>query len=286
MRHRGVPAHAGAALLALCLATPAAAQSSFRDAELSLVYDANASRSERSADVEQDFVLRAAAGGGRRFRSGAASVLELRASVTVEAHRDFADLGSASPGAALTWRYKPTPGFSAPWYTVTLAADLIGHRDSALRDGARGAVSAVAARRLTDRITGRAGYGYELRRAFHGEVFDTEAHRLFAALDYAATRDLTLYGVYRWRTGEVVSNATPNPRILAAAEAVEADGAFGRGRNAYRIEATVQAVDLGANLALGERAAVDARARYFAARGKLDNDYDGVTLTAGMLWRF
>jgi hypothetical protein len=195
---------------------------------------------------------------------------------------------TASAGA--TYRYKPSGGYAGTWYEGNLTGVLLQHQDSDLRDGGIVGFSVSAGRNFTDRIIGRVAYRYEIRRGWGEDVFDTDNHRFSGNLDYRLTERLTFYGTFAWQTGEVVSTATPSPKVLGASEARAPDEALSNGtglqRVAYRLDAESFTGELGMNIALKRNVAMDISALHFRAYGEDDNDYNGLILRGGLLYRF
>lgn len=278
----------------------AAGQSHYFDVSLDYLHDDNIGRAEFDRDILEDNIV---------ILSGSLNmpqVLDSRAgllhSLRIEyaAHTEWEDLSALTASAASTFRYQPGASFSAPWYEAQLVAALLQHRDSDIRDGAQVRLNLAVGSNFTDRLVGRIGYRYELRRAWEEDVFDLDNHRFSGNLDYDVSERVTLYGTLGWQTGEVVSTATPRPQVLNAAEtwrldealserpaaAVPVGGFYPGDRYAYRIDADTLTGELGINLALSQKLALDLSALHFRAYGEGDNDYDGLLLRAGLLYRF
>jgi hypothetical protein len=295
-----------AAALLAGAAPSRAAERAFVDAELGFVRDDNVSRAERARDTFEDYIAKGAAALSYRAPAGARGQVVVRGGIEAEIFADWDDLSHAGPTGALEYRFQPRAGYTAPWYALALAGSYRWYRDSAIREGPEIRVTASAGRRLTDRFAGRLGYGYERRRAVEGDVFDTDLHRLFAEFDWDLTAQWLLYGALEWRDGEVVSTASASPSIRAVAEAFEPDFAFTTSaaraalegampapgvsppglRVAYRLDARTGIARLGANYALNDAAALDVTALYHDTRGRGDNDYHGLIVSAGVLLRF
>ena len=277
-----------------------AAQNSYVDVALDYLYDDNIGRAEADSDILDDNII--ALSGSFNLpqvlnaRAGLLHTLRLE----YAGNTDWEDLSAFTASAASTFRFRPGAAFSAPWYEAQLAAALLQHRDSDIRDGAQVRVNLALGSNLTDRLIGRIGYRYELRRAWEEDVFDLDSHRFSGNVDYVINERVTLYGTLAWQTGEVVSTSTPRPQMLNASEARHLDEALSErasslipvgnfflgDRVAYRIDADTLTGEIGLNLALSQKLAMDFSALHFRAYGDGDNDYDGLQLRAGLLYRF
>lgn len=278
----------------------AAGQSRYVDVSLDYLHDDNVGRAEVDADILEDDIV--ALSGSLNVpqlldsRSGLLHSLRLE----YAAHTQWEDLSALAVSAASTFRYQPGASFSAPWYEAQLVAALLQHRDSDIRDGAQLSLNLAVGSNFTDRLVGRMGYRYELRRAWDEDVFDLDNHRFSGNLDYDVSERVTVYGTLAWQTGEVVSTATPRPQVLNASEtwhldealserpaaAIPVGGFYPGERFAYRIDADTLTGELGINLAMSQKLALDFSALHYRAYGEGDNDYDGLLLRAGLLYRF
>jgi len=291
------------ALIALALVgsgNGARGQSHYVDVSLDYMHDDNIGRAELDRDILEDNIvtLSGSLNMPRLLGSRAGLLNSLR--LEYAAQTEWEDLSALTASAASTFRYQPGAAFSAPWYEAQLVAALMQHQDSDIRDGARLRLNLAVGSDFTDRLVGRVGYRYELRRAWEGEVFDLDNHRFSGSLDYGINDWVTLYGTLAWQTGEVVSTATPRPQVLNASEARHLDEAlserplgaarvgnfFEGDRVAYRLDADALTGELGLNVALSRKLALDLSALHFQAYGDGDNDYDGLQLRAGLLYRF
>ena len=145
-------------------------------------------------------------------------------------------------------------------------------------------------RKLTDQMEIRGGYQYSARRAWNGDVFDNDDHRLYAHLDWRLTDRHTLYSTLGWQTGDVVSTATQDKNILDVSTAASPDHALSYAnrppRIAYRIDADILSSEVGFNYAFTASLAFDLSARYLHADGSGDHAYDDTKILAGLLYRF
>ena len=278
----------------------ARAQSRYVDVSLDYLHDDNIGRAELEGDVLEDNIVTLSGSLNMPRLLGSRSGLLNSFRLEYAAQTEWEDLSALTASAASTFRYQPGAAFSAPWYEAQLVAALTQHHDSDIRDGGRLRLNLAVGSDFTDRLVGRLGYRYELRRAWEGEVFDLDNHRFSGSLDYGVNDWVTLYGTFAWQTGEVVSTATPRPQVLNASEARHLDEAlserplgaarvgnfFEGDRVAYRLDADTITGELGLNVALSRKLALDLSALHFQAYGDGDNDYDGLQLRAGILYRF
>lgn len=251
--------------------------------------DDNVGRSERARDRRADEILTLAGRLTLPLRLSSAAVMSLEAGVQRQQHEDLDGLDGWQAGGGARLRWRPRGGFTAPWYEVHVGADAIRVDGSELRNGYLLRTGVVAGRRLTDRIRLRAGYGFEHRRAEGSAVFDLDSHRLFGAADYHLAGRALLYARVEGRHGDVFSLATPDPQILAAAEARVAEDALrgpaGGPLVAYRLQAETVLAELGVNLPIGSAVALDASALMHRSNGRGGIDYDGLVLQVSLLFR-
>ncbi|MEC9340636.1 MAG: hypothetical protein VX663_04065, partial [Pseudomonadota bacterium] len=163
---------------------------------LEVLYDNNIGLAERRADREADLIASAAGSLRQTLTLGPRSALTLRVAAKYHEFIDFSDLNRREFGAGARWYFQPIPGFTRPWYSLSVDWSALRHADSTIRDGALWRLGASTGRRFTDRVSGQLGYGYVNRGARRGEVFDLEQHRLFSALEWRLEGGATLYGNY------------------------------------------------------------------------------------------
>ncbi len=275
---------------------------------LEAAYDDNIGLAERQADREEDFVTSLSGAVKQTLVLGSRSALVIRATAKYHEFIDFSDLSHGEVGVGARWYFQPTPGFTSPWYA--LSADWLARRhvDSAIRDGTTVRLGASTGRRFTDKLSGELGYSYSNRNSRRGQVFDTEQHRVFSALEWVLDGGTTLYGNYSVSQGDVVSTARPNAVIIAAADALANDPAFGSrgampgpgpapgpgpgpmpagsGFVSYQLDATVRSLELGMNVPVDSLTALDFSVARLDATATSSIDYNRVQLRAGLLRRF
>lgn len=296
------PAPLSQTLLITGMLTSAGAMAggSYVDFSAEYLHDDNIGRAEADADQLSDNI--ALFSGALQIpqllgeRSGLLHVLRLE----YDRHVDWDDLSVLTASAGTTLRYKPGAAYNSPWFEPSFNFALMQHQDSDIRDGTLLRAGLTVGSNLTDRLTARLGYRYDWRQAWDADVYDLGSHRLAGSVDFELTDRATLYGTLGWQTGEVVSTATPSPKVLNASEARAVDealserpdnavrvGNYYQGeRVAYRLDADSLTGELGLNVALTRKLALDLSALSFSAWGEGNNDYDGLQLRAGLLYRY
>ena len=302
-----------AATLALGLSNYAGAAPTVADAVITLGYDANQSNAAAASDREEGFIV--GVGGSLRHRKllPGGIGLQLVGDLGVKANERYGDLSHVDGGVEASLHFKPVVGFDAPFYSIVARASSQIYNGSSIRNSVFLEAGANAGMRLTQDAVGRIGYGFEWREAFSGESFDTTAHRLFANVDYKLTRDWSLYARYDLRMGDTVSTATPTAAVIAAADKIENDDAFGvsstvannlllgpgpgpgpgpgllgnnRQRFAYRLQSTSHTGRVGLNYRLTRSMSLDLSARYRKTLGNNDIDYQALAFDGAFSYRF
>ena len=270
------------------IACPAPAATPYFDAAVDYVHDTNVGRGWHQ-DVLEDDVLAAHITANLPLLTGPRSGLLLSGGAGLRGYTDWGDLSEGRLDAHAVWRVQPGAGYDALWYEVHAGAALLEHTGSALRDGGTFATGLDVGRRLTDLVEVRAGYRYDVRRAFDAPVFDTASHRLATHGEWRFAPRYTAYGGFAWQTGGLVVSSRKTALVEAVGEADAPDPALSTAlaaRRAYRVDADTLSGELGVNYALGAHWALDLALEYFhsaAARGLW---YEGVQLDAGVLFRF
>ncbi|MBT6273049.1 MAG: hypothetical protein HOI95_02830, partial [Chromatiales bacterium] len=235
-----------------------------------------------------------------RQRLNETTGIQVGARLGADGHKRFGGLNRVSAGFETNLHFKPVPGYSKPWYRLHANIELSKFADSDLRDGLAGALVADVGLRLAPGLIGKAGYNFDWRRAFDGNVFDTSGHSLFASADYTLTSKVHLYSRYQARVGTVVSTASPSARLLANANAIEIDNTFGRSTNAnfigppgqvgarpaYQLDAFSQSVRAGFNVALTHAMSLDLSAQWLTVDGRGGIDYRAWDFGGAILYRF
>ncbi|MEM7405025.1 MAG: hypothetical protein AAF458_07010 [Pseudomonadota bacterium] len=280
------------------MAVPAAMSEPVRvEALTTVVFESNQTNAASASDREEGWLSRSELSVRRRQLVADGVGLELAGEAGYEHNLRYSDLSNGTLDAVIRGYFKPFVGFSVPRLEVGARGGLRQYRDSDLRDGMAGSLDLTLASRLTERLSVRAGYIYDWRRASSARVFDLDGQSLFAAGIWRPSKRLVLYTRYRFRVGDTVSAATPSASIMRVAKAVAADNAFGplslpaavnqtRQRFAYRIDATRHDASLGLGYVINRQLALDVGGKFRASNGDGGDDYRGFALQAGITYRF
>ena len=218
--------------------------------EVSQTFDDNITRGKDAPDRLADELLRLSVSRELRRPLSATTQATYRATLGLEAAREFSSLSRALAEFGAELNYRASGDFLAPTYGVFARLALDNHL-SAQRDGARLAVGATVRAPLTDRIGLGATLAHSVRAA-RSRVFDGADDSLRANADYRLSPDAVLYAGLEWRQGDVVSTGRSSLDNLDLAEVFAPDDAFAsRGLLSYRFEARTRVARLGLGWRLG-----------------------------------
>lgn len=276
-------------LVLACLGVPAAAAPAW-DVDLALHYEDNLTRGQLDTDRLGDTAVEVGGHGSMTLLTTERSSLIGEAGVSTQWWLDYTAVARLAGDGALRYRTRLGADSAAPWLELGLAGSVLRFRDSALRDGAQGRLGITLGQPLSERLSGRVGYVWQVRVADEDTVFDATTQDVFAQLDFAVNDRCLIYGGITVRQGDLVTVAlVPNARALRAASAVskDLDTAFGSApRRAYRIDGDVVEGEVGINLMLQAGLALDLAATGFTAEADGSNHYHGTGLTLSLLWQF
>lgn len=287
---------AGACGLLTCLGLHAAGyygDGVYVDADINLRYDSNLGRSGAATDIEEDMITALSAGAGYMKTLGGNSQLLISAYLAHENFAEFKDLNNVAVNADIVYTIQPSKGYTSPWYQASAGVTAFKFNKSQIRDGYIVSAGLGMGKRFTDRIQVRADYNYRHRRS-DARVFDNARHDLKGQVIYSWRRGLSLFAAYDLQIGDVVSTATPNPAIIAAAETMAPDDVFtpigGPGcmnrRCAYRLDAVAHIFELGLEKIINNYASVDLSTSRFIVNGEGVDSYRGWIYRAGLYLRF
>lgn len=269
-------------------ASPCHGDARYFDTELSYVHEDNVAHAARaSAALDDDVMLARASANWLQPTSPRGGLLASLAG-EYQAYTRWSALSRATVSGQLSYRYKPSTDFNAPWLEVSANGALHQFRDSAMRDGGRVGFEAATGSALTDRLNLRLAYRFAIDRSWHDAVFDSEVHRVYGNVDWRIGR-MTCYTTLGWQRGDAVSSTIKSIELDAAARAQASDSALSdeqHSRIAYRLDADTLSATLGFNVALASRLALDVSALYFDADSETGAHYRGYRVTAGVLYRF
>jgi hypothetical protein len=285
--------------LALALAAADARPAPTYDLAFGARHEDNVTRAEAAGDQEHDTGVDLASHVSGRSRIGARDTLTWELGFGATWWTRFEDLSELAGDAGLRVRHAFADDFEAPWIELAASATALAFLDSDIRNGGSARAGFTAGRRLGARLDARVGYAYVVRRALEDRVFDLERHEAFGQVDVALGRRWLAYAGVGAREGEFVSTAgVPNAKVLASANAVsrDFDTAFGDGpapvgpgrspRRSYQIDAVVLDAEVGLNYLVGSGLALDVATGYVQAYGAGDNQYNGYSVNAHVLWQF
>jgi hypothetical protein len=263
------------------------------DADISVRYEDNLSRTSKSPETEEDMITALSAGGGYVKKLDDKSQLLFSAYLAHERFSEFRDLNNLAVNTSVIYTIQPNKGYTQPWYELSLNLTKLKFNKSNIRDSFILNTQASAGKRFTDRLVGKFVYNFE-RRYSEGEVFDTDNHELDSGIIYSYSREISLFANYRLSVGEVVSTAIPNPTIIAASKSVAPDDVFVAGtgpgcsnrRCAYRIDALSHHFETGMEISLTQAISLGLSGRYFVVDGNGIESYKGWIYGASLYIQF
>jgi hypothetical protein len=286
-RRLGVAALALAALLA---AAPAQAEHHVRihySGDLASGFDNNVTNAQHTADIRESGF--ASAGGTADYSRQLSlyTTLLLRGSVQGEYWNSFDGLNNGKATAMARMLYRGDGDFYTPTYAAWVSA-AVWEFDSAIRDSNEYRAGVFVTENLTTQVSGRVALTVNQRES-DGTVFDLSGYSMSLNLDWVPAPRATVYAGYQHYDGGVASTATPTLWIGLAAEAIEADDAFGGlagGLLAYRLDARAQIATLGFNYALSRKLSADLQGQYITTRADARNEYERTVAVVSLLARF
>lgn len=254
-------------LSVICAPGTACAQWSI-DAQGTRLHDSNVPRAQLASDVMGDSVTRVSVAASRELYAGADSSIAFTGEAAVAAYDRFHSLSNTSLGALLTARRKLGLGLTAPWLELSASAARESY-SSTIRTGSSYAAAFTGGRRFSELFDVQLGARYDRRRAdndvpdvpgISGRAFDLQGRSLFAQLTLAISQSLLVNIGLNVRHGDVVSTASETPFIIAAANAICLDPAFGDEGYAYRLSGGItRTASAGLSWALGAHSSLEGR---------------------------
>jgi len=260
-------------------------------------YDDNVTRGLYDADIKGDTLLSVEGAAVRSLLLGERSGALFRAAARYTNYTTFSDLSNVALSGRAAWRYQPGGGFSSPIFEVAGALAWVKHADSVLRDGTLATLEASVGSHLTDRIRGGAGFGWDTRSGgdpgIPGQVaiYDLDNTRLWVSADWRFGLRNTLYARFTQVSGDQVFNSVTVSGLSGAwATDPALEKELGATVNSYRVDASTQIYEIGVNLPLSGRHALDFT--YYGYTSKAEegpyegNKYTGSIYRATYLYRF
>lgn len=278
------------ALAVLLAALPARAEHHVRihySGDVASGYDNNVTNAQHDADVRESGFASATGNVDYQRALSLYTTLLLRGSALYEHWNSFEGLSNAKATAMARVLYRADGDFWTPTLAAWASAS-VWEFDSEIRDSNEYRAGVFVTENLTTQVTGRLALGAS-RRESDSRVFDLSGWSAQLNLDWVPAPRMTVYTGYQYYDGDVTSTATPSLWIGLAAEAIEADDAFGGiagGLRAYRLDATAQISTLGFNYALSRKMSLDFQGQYIGTRADARNDYERMVGVASLLARF
>jgi hypothetical protein len=278
------------ALVALLVALPAEAQDKARirySGDLASGFDDNVTNASNAPDIRESGFASAAGHVDYLRELSLYTTLLVRGSAQAEYWNSFGGLNNGKATVMARMLYRGDGDFWTPTYAAWLSAAL-WEFDSEIRDSNEYRGGVFVTENLSTQVTGRAALNYTLRQS-DGEVFDVSGASASLNLDWAAAPRVVVYTGYQYYDGGVTSTATSSLWIVVAAEAIEADDAFGGiagGLNAYRLDAKAQVATLGLNYAFSRNLSADLQGQYINTRATSRIDYERMVGVLSLLARF
>jgi hypothetical protein len=274
---------AATSALLMCSANRAAAI----DVELAYTFDDNITRAEREVDILDDQIVSLQVGTSFLQWLNQNNRLVYRGFVRGEFYNEYDKLSNVTAGANATYQYRASGVFTAPTYAAFVKTAIAEYK-SKLRDSNLYSAGVSVRKPFTDRIVYSAILSFN-KRDSEGTVFDTSEISLLQNLDYKLGERWTTYLTYNYLDGDVTSTATPYLKVINAAEAINADDAFGgaaANRFAYRLDAKTHVVTLGSNFQINEKNSLDFSVRWVDSKAVNDVEYERWQISAAFLTRF
>jgi len=257
--------------------------------DISVAADDNIRLAQNDLDIRSDLLTSATIKAKGGMALDKFSNWSYGARVTYNSFDTFDTLNNIDFDINTRFSFSFTSGFSAPIYSV--GVKLGGSEfDTVMRDSTYISLSADLNKQLTTTINMSTGWRYKQQES-KSKVFDISENRIFVNFDTNFSKKDLVYITLSYIAGDVVSSATPSVGIINAAEAVEADDAFGGiafNQFAYRLEANTFVFTVGYNRPLTRGLSVDFSAQFVDTQSTEDSaiGYERSILTASLLGRF
>jgi hypothetical protein len=226
------------------------------DIEASITADDNVTRGYGDGNVLSDQFAGVNIGKSLRFPVSTYTRLSVLGFAGFNSYLEYAGLTHSYAGVQGEFQFRPSAGFSAPIYALSVRTAIEQYVSEA-RDGYRSSAGLSVRKPLTDQLQLFGALGYNWRDG-KSEVFDISDISLRLSADLAFSRRDTLYLGLEYRDGEFASTGQPSTAFTDIATAIVPDDAFDDTvRYAYRIDGSAWIVNLGYNRSFGERHALD-----------------------------
>jgi len=282
---------AALAFIALLATAPAQADHHIKihySGDMASGFDNNVTTAQNDADIRESGFA-SVSGNVDYFRQlNLFTTLQLRGSAQAEYWNSFDGLNNGKVTGMARLLYRANGDFYTPALAAWFSAS-VWEFDSEIRDSNEYRAGVFATEQLTTQISARLALSANQRES-DGEVFDLSGTSVSLNVDWAPPLPhATIYTGYQYYSGGVTSTATPSLAIGLAAEAIEADDAFGGlagGLRAYRLDATAQIITLGWNQALSRKLSVDLQGQFVNTSADFGIEYEKMVGVLSLLARF
>jgi len=272
-----------------------------------VLYDDNVARATLDQDIVSDTIANIGLSADYRFHQSHDSIIILSTTADAFQYQDFDKLSNIIASVKADYQIKPSHGYTAPWYHVSLEYSLVNYQ-STLRDSDGFTFEIGMGKRVTDKIDFRSGLLYEKFEA-EADEFDIDNYRVYFSFDFKTHQHNTLYSTLGYNDGNVATSTTdtstapsktsqpdekgtgdiilqghhlPNEPTGAP---LRVDDAFQNGF-VYQLDTTAITLQIGNNYALSSHQSIDLSAFYYSTRDSTDANYNGIIAQLSYLHRF
>jgi hypothetical protein len=245
-------------MLIILAATPYAAHGDWTvGADASVRHDDNVGNAESRADIEADTIVGARLSIFQLFPLGETYSATIAGDLSGESFHRLTGLSNVSVDGAFALKKKWGIGAFAPWARAGITVGRFSYDDS-YRNSWDYRATLASGRRIDERWNLWAEYAFERRAAstqeqevpgLSGNAYSQDSHNIGINVEYSLSERAFLSLGLQGRHGDVVSTASPGPKVFFAAKALAEDPAFGPDFYAYRLTGTTYGVRLGISYA-------------------------------------
>jgi hypothetical protein len=246
------------AILLILIALPYSARSDWTfGADANVRHDNNVGNAESQSDIAADSIIGARLSIFQLFPLGESYSATVGGDLGGESFHRLTGLSNVSVDGIFSLRKKWGLGAFAPWARTGISVGRLSYDDS-YRNAWDFRATLASGRRLDERWNLWAEYAFERRAArtqeeevpgLSGDAYSQDSHNLAINLEYSLSERAFLALGLIGRHGDVVSTASPGPKVFYAAQALAEDPAFGPDFYAYRLTGTTYGVRVGLSFA-------------------------------------
>jgi hypothetical protein len=226
-------------------------------ADASVRHDNNVGNAQLRSDIVPDSIIGARLSIFQLFPLGDSYSVTLGGDLGGESFHRLTGLNNVSADGVFALKKKWGLGAFAPWARAGVTAARFSYDDS-YRNAWDYHATVASGRRLDARWNLWAEYAFERRAArtqeqevpgFSGDAYSENSHNLGINLEYSLSERAFLALGLIGRHGDVVSTASPGPKVFYAAQALAEDPAFGPDFYAYKLTGTTYGFRVGLSYA-------------------------------------